>query len=365
MYIIIFTLDYEIHGNGEGSPNDLMIEPTYRLLKLFDKYGAKLTIMADIAEILKFKEYAEEKGEDLFFYTRIVNQLREAIRNGHDVQLHIHPSYFKSQSKNGCWKQDYTEYNIALLSYDQTYKYVSTCKSFLEKLLIKEKSDYVCTAFRAANWAISPSKLIVESLINCGIKIDTSVFKYGTHKGIVNFNFNTAYSNLIPWPVDKEDICKVNKKSRLFEVPIYCEKRYLTSFINYNRFYRTGQSYLHRSKAGSIDITSQENKNNKTIKKVLNKIPKIFSAHPLKMDFNQCTDKQLVNMLENIKKNNKNIDINLPVVLIGHSKLYNQRNQKTLEKFLKTVSNNKSDYTFGTFSNIDFESIRKYHNSLS
>ncbi len=32
-----------------------MIEPTYRMMSLFDKYGAKLTIMADVAEILKLE----------------------------------------------------------------------------------------------------------------------------------------------------------------------------------------------------------------------------------------------------------------------------------------------------------------------
>ncbi|MEZ5198998.1 MAG: hypothetical protein R2764_22245 [Bacteroidales bacterium] len=41
MFQIIFTVDYEIHGNGDGSPFDLMVEPTSRLLKQFDQYGAK------------------------------------------------------------------------------------------------------------------------------------------------------------------------------------------------------------------------------------------------------------------------------------------------------------------------------------
>ena len=58
MLQVIFTLDYEIHGNGEGCPRELMVEPTRRMLELFDQFGAKLTIMADIGEILKFKQYA-------------------------------------------------------------------------------------------------------------------------------------------------------------------------------------------------------------------------------------------------------------------------------------------------------------------
>ncbi len=97
----IFTLDYEIHGNGTGSPYTLMVEPTDRLLRQFDKYGAKLTVMADIGEILKFKQFAEEKGSDDYSYEAIVRQLRDAIRGGHDVQLHIHSSYFNAH--HGTW----------------------------------------------------------------------------------------------------------------------------------------------------------------------------------------------------------------------------------------------------------------------
>ena len=91
----IFTLDYEIHGNGEGSPLDLMLEPTSRLLKLFDQYGAKLTIMADVGELMKFEQYKIQYGEDRFYFDEIVNQLQQAVLTGHDVQLHIHSSLFQ------------------------------------------------------------------------------------------------------------------------------------------------------------------------------------------------------------------------------------------------------------------------------
>jgi len=36
------------------------------MLDQFDRYGAKLTILADVAEILKFKEYKEATGRDDF-----------------------------------------------------------------------------------------------------------------------------------------------------------------------------------------------------------------------------------------------------------------------------------------------------------
>ena len=79
MLRIILTLDYEIHGNGEDYPHDLMIEPTTRLLRLCDKFGAKLTIMPDVAEILKFKEYKEKNSQTIIRMTLSWSQLRGAV----------------------------------------------------------------------------------------------------------------------------------------------------------------------------------------------------------------------------------------------------------------------------------------------
>src|SRR5437660_11836441 len=101
MLKVIFTLDYEIHGNGDGCPYALMVEPTRRIMDLFDRYGARLTIMADVAEILKFKQYKEESGRDDYHYEAIADQLREAVRRGHDVQLHLHASYFNARHECG------------------------------------------------------------------------------------------------------------------------------------------------------------------------------------------------------------------------------------------------------------------------
>ena len=51
---LVFSLDYEIYGTGVGDFRTLMLEPTDRLLSLFNEFDAKLTIMADVAEILRF-----------------------------------------------------------------------------------------------------------------------------------------------------------------------------------------------------------------------------------------------------------------------------------------------------------------------
>ena len=135
MLNLIFTSDYEIHGNGDGSPLGLMVETTKRQMNVMNKYGAKLTIFADIAEILKFKEYRDKYKKDDYHYDAIIDQLKEAVQTGHDVQLHIHSSYFNAKFENNRWRQDWTEYNLANLPYDKIEKYINLGKNFLEDIL--------------------------------------------------------------------------------------------------------------------------------------------------------------------------------------------------------------------------------------
>src|SRR5436190_6757186 len=219
MLNVIFTLDYEIHGNGEGDPYELMIEPTGRMMELFERYGAKLTVMADVAEILKFREYQERTGRDDFHHEAIADQLRQAIRRGHDVQLHLHSSYFNATYNGDRWEQDLSEYNFARLPSQRLNEMVRAGKEYLEQLLKPVDPGYECTAFRAANWAMSPSRDVVNALVSNGIRVETSVFKYGRREGIVSFDYSNAHSDLVPWPVDENDICRWKEGGQLTESP--------------------------------------------------------------------------------------------------------------------------------------------------
>ena len=176
-YNLVFTLDYEIHGNGDGNPYDLMVEPTYRLMDLLENYNFRLTIMADVAEILCFKRFFEGNGEDKFHYKQIEDQLKEAVRRGHDVQLHIHSSYFKAEYVNNQWSQYIDEYNMAVLPYKRIDEMVSVCVNYLNNLLKPVKSSYKCKMFRAANWSMMPTENLYKVLVKYGIDKDTSVFK--------------------------------------------------------------------------------------------------------------------------------------------------------------------------------------------
>lgn len=346
MLNVIFTLDYEIHGNGQGSAYHLMVEPTERLLGLFNRYGAKLTIFADIAEILKFKEYKDKYGRDDYCYDEIVKQLQHAVETGHDVQLHIHSSYFNANYKNGQWCQDWNEYNFANLPYERICWMVRTGKMFLESLLKPIDQRYKCVAFRAANWAVNPSKNVAQALMDNDINIDTSIFKYGQRNGLASFDYSSAHHKFIPWPADMNNLCRYKPNSSLWEFPIYSENRLIFSFLTINRIYRTILGSMHKVPK---KIKTEKKGESSLNRKWMNGA--IFKKHAWKADFNQCSGGQLIRALIRAEKFVPKSEI-IPFTLIGHSKIFTKRNERTIKPFLRFIGKHSERFRFATFSKL-------------
>ncbi len=354
MLKILLTLDYEIHGNGEGCPAELMVEPTARMMDLFERYGAKLTIMADVAEILKFREYRDETGRDAYHYEPILAQLKDAIRRGHDVQLHLHCSYFNARHEAGRWVQDWSEYNFAGLSEQRLNEVISVGKEFLQQQLRLVDSDYRCHVFRAANWSVHPSRNVVRALLNNGFEIDTSVFKYGRRKGIVSFDYTNAFSNLRPWRAAEDDVCRKDDNSHLLEVPIYSERRWFGAFVTPQRIQRARMSRRHR--LASPDQNGMARHGGGMQGKLARVIEMLTQRHAWKADFNQCSGGQLVRALERASAIHDCSGETLPFVMIGHSKLFSRYNGRNLESFLRRVSQVPTRFQFGTYSELGLAS---------
>ena len=338
-YKLYFTLDYEIHGNGDGNPMELMVEPTYRLMTLLEKYNQRVTIMADVAEILCFKRYLAETGRDDYHVAEIEEQLRDAIRRGHDVQLHVHSSYFKAQYKNGAFDQCIVEYNMAALPVERIDEMISECITYLENLLRPIKKDYKVWLFRAANWSMIPTENLYKVLVKHGITHDTSVFKGGVQGGNVCYDYREAYDNLFAYPASMHNINERDEKGKLIELPIYTEMRPFWDFVTPMRVFRMIRAKFHkhrvseelREKSEKLNVAQNDNRKLS--------IKSFFRLSPLKMDFNQVNSRGLKRMMKNVmRRTDDAMKDNVDVILIGHSKTFVPYNEKTLEPFLKWIS---------------------------
>jgi hypothetical protein len=317
------------------------------MLRLFDEYGAKLTIMADVAEIMKFKEHQAVHGSDTYHYHAIAEQLRRAVRTGPDVQLHLHSSYFNAKEDHGEWAQDWSEYDFASLPYDRMDWMIRTARQFLESLLQPVDPGYRCVAFRSANWSVSPSRNLVRALVGNGIRMDTSVFKHGRRRGIVNFDYSHAHSPIVPWLVSEEDICVRDERGVLWEVPIYSERRWLGAFISPGRVYRALSGSRHKLPAQEGSGGRREGDRPAPLLKRW--VATAMEKHAWKADFNQCGGCQLTNALRRaVRRYDLHAGERLPFVLIGHSKLFTRRNEAVVRPFLAHSARHPRRYGFET-----------------
>src|SRR5260221_8632826 len=106
----IFTIDYEIYGNGEGSLKDLVLDPAQRLMVMFEEWNVPFVAFVEAAEF----ERIEERGSDSAI-SDVQNQIREFHRRGFEVGLHLHPQWYNATYQNGRWSLDYREYNLCTL----------------------------------------------------------------------------------------------------------------------------------------------------------------------------------------------------------------------------------------------------------
>lgn len=337
-YTLKFTLDYEIHGNGDGNPMELLVKPTYRLMDLLERYGQRLTIMADVAEILKFKEYFEANQVDKFGYKEIEKQLKTAIERGHDVQLHIHSSYFGSEFDGRHWNQNIDEYNMAILPKERIETMIGVCKNYLENLLKTVNPNYCCCLFRAANWSMMPTPNIYDVLIANGIKFDTSVYKGGVQGGNVCYDYRTAWDNLLDYPASRQNINDFADDG-LREFPIYAEYHYWWYFVTPMRVFRMVRAKFHKHKKAVNETEEQQNANENDNRKLSFK--SFFRKNVWKLDFSQATGGQLIAATKRILKRDVVDRNHVTVTLIGHSKTFLKYNEKNLEKYLKWTQSEK------------------------
>ncbi|MGZ4847135.1 MAG: hypothetical protein ACXV3E_05065, partial [Halobacteriota archaeon] len=211
-----------------------------------------------------------------------------------------------------------------------------------------------CIAFRAANWSVSPSQSVVRALVNNGIKIDTSVFKYGYRNGIVAFDYSRAYSQIAPWRVKEDDICSRDDTSELWEMPIYSEKRWIGAFLTFSRINRVIMGWGHKVGHKDGGNTSLNTKKLVFRAKLGSWMVKILQKHAWKADFNQCPSQQLINALHRASNRyDRQNDKLIPFILIGHSKLFTQQNERNLMPFLAHCAQHSDKFGFDTLSGIN------------
>jgi hypothetical protein len=293
----IFTIDYEIYGNGDGSLRELVYEPAERLMAIFQKWNAHFVIFVEVAELEMIEAEGSDPAIDL-----VKHQIRDFYRKGFELGLHLHPQWYNGRYENGKWLLDYSEHNLCILPKERIAQIVERSIGYLRNVL--DASDFTPLSFRAGNWIFQPTCTLANVLAENGIKIDSSVFKGGLqHKH--KLDYRRAAKNGSYW-MFRDDVATPDRDGALLEIPIY------TKMVPFWKMVTTKRLGLQQK--GSFSAP--------TVKHRLYRLLDLARFwHPLKFDFCRMTLDELVAMVGTaIREEQLKPTSFKPIIAIGHTK---------------------------------------------
>lgn len=310
----IFTIDYEVYGNGEGSLKHLVYEPAERLKAIFQAQGKRFVVFVEVAEL----EMIEAKGTDPAI-NLVKHQIRDFYRQGFELGLHLHPQWYKGEYQDGRWVLDYSEYNLCTLPRDRIVQIVDRSVAYFRKLL--DVADFTPFSFRAGNWLFQPTRTVASVLAERGVKVDSSVFKGGLqhqHK----LDYRRALKNSYYWTFS-DQVVVPDPQGTLLELPIH------TQMVPSWKMLTAKRIGLQR-KASSVGQIGKS--------KLDQLLDLMRFRHPLKFDFCRMTINELTSMFDRvIWGNQQDPESFRPVVAIGHTK--DLIDFESVESFLSYLSN--------------------------
>jgi hypothetical protein len=312
----IFTIDYEIYGNGEGSLRELVYDPTEKLMATFRKWNVPFVMFVEVAELEMIDVKRTDPAIDL-----VKSQIRDLHRAGFEIGLHLHPQWYNGRHENGRWLLDYNEYNLCTLKRERIIKIVDRSIAYLRDVLCE--SGYTPFAFRAGNWLFQPSGTTATVLKERGIKVDSSVFKGGLQRQH-KLDYRRALKNGYYWSfTNKVDV--PDARGALLELPIY------TKMVPFWKM--TTKKRLGMQRKNILPSMNSYHKLNHLL-------DYLRLWYPLKLDFCRMTIGELTSIMERIiKDDQKSAHSYKPLVVIGHTK--DLVDFETVELFLSYLNKNR------------------------
>jgi hypothetical protein len=324
---IFLTFDYELFfGARTGTVDKCMIEPTQKLLKIAGDQ-VKMTFFVDVGFLVRSKVFSANNPELKDAVQRVEGQIQEIVQRGHDVQLHIHPHWDRSEYANGNWIINAEgAYRLDDFSDSEIDRIVREYKNYLDELV-----GYKTDVFRAGGWCIQPFSRLKSLFLELGIRYDSSV--------IPGFSYNSPH-----YKIDFSDIkershyrfeTEVNlpdSNGSFVEYPI---SSFLYTPLFYWSLYILGRLSPKRHKmVGDGTFIPQPGRKIKGLTK--------FNIHHVSCDgyYASVLNKTL------IKLDRENTE---EMLIIGHPKSMTEYSFEKLSEFIQSAS---EKHTFVTFKEV-------------
>lgn len=354
---LALTHDWELRGDGSGDIEQIQFAPLRRLMEIYAKLGARTTVLPDVMQQLAFRRLEGEHSELKSAADSWDQQVRAAFRQGHDIQLHLHPQWHNAKYESGHWQLNG---DWSILKYDRAAAHgmLAAGKAYLENLLRPIDSNYGCLAFRAGALAAAPSDHLFKSLTELGIELDVSVAGgVFVDNKTLQLDYRNCDETFLPFYPMMKDARKVSDQRE----PVVCVP--LNDFYGSRRAVTKQNLALARQKLSELSkgpepeleskkpVGSSMDSPGSAIGRVYEKLilPTIKRKHFVS-DTGRLDYSLMREMLTSIRRRARDSGLSeLPIVLTNHPK--DIRDIAAIERFVGEVSQ-AEDIRFITLSEI-------------
>jgi len=332
---LIITVDHEIFGNGSGCLESCVRKPVDKITSVANNFSAPVTFFV---ETLEYREMLKVGFDGI---DAVISQLQEIYKQGHDVQLHLHPQWTGADWNGNEWELDNDRWRLGDLDQDEIYTVLSEGKQWLEEMMREYSPGYKCIAFRAGGWCIQPSQYVVKALKELGFKVDSTVAP--GMKNTIRGEW-ADFKNVPdkPYWQTNIDVCN-DDGSGIMEVPI------LTANIGrINHFSCLLKSRLGKDVGFADGCTGSYQGSSSTFDRALGKVVKLMRMGDVMLDFSTMPLDVLIKITRLwIEKYDSGYG-SIPLVGIAHTKNFTEKSSDVLSQYLQWAKDNNISFsTYG------------------
>lgn len=345
--LFLLTFDYEVPLGGASNFDQALFTPADNLLALANRIDVPIVLFADICSAIRFNEW------DPDYSWKFTEQLRGAVRTGHDVQLHIHPHWMNSSYENGKF---IPSANFGLSSFKNKTgdlsieSIIDTAYNALTKVCQSASGQYQCCAFRAGGYDMAPeSTRILRKLYELGIRFDSSVVPGLFH----DYGFSRVDYRKIPdlpyWTIPSNGPLSTVGKSDFFILPIATRPTRLIDIAR-RRLGKIRHAGEYRARRYSSSGWGYALGRTRTT--TADAIRSVFSPMALSLDREYADVKYHKQIIEyQIRRFGNQVD-DLVITMIGHPKSIGPFQLRVLEDLVSYLQDSYPEMRFTTYTDL-------------
>jgi hypothetical protein len=328
---IIFSIDYELFGNGSGDVIRHMIEPARQLAGIGKRWKIPFTFFIEMEEYFAFRKFRVPLTNALQYdpAALVEQQVAELVKEGHDVQLHLHPQWYGAEYRNNVWilNRRVSTVDELFARQEDATDYIADRKNALEQLARAADPTFTVSAFRAGAFCAQPGERLLRALAANEIRFDTSLVKGMFRAQYPELNYRIAPRNLWYWRVSC-DVCSEDAAGDILEVPIY------------SRMGRRCSQLTGRRLKAKFSRNVPQNKQRELVRELgimrspLSLIRLLFEPVPIKLDLHNLSGAALMDLIKDGEQSDRVGQV--PVyVAIGHTKEHSSDHD--IDRFVQLV----------------------------